>query len=57
MQNNDNPLDPGDILKNGMYQIQKLITVGGMGAVYKGVRRNAGGIKVNVAVKELLPGF
>ncbi|MDA3864174.1 MAG: serine/threonine-protein kinase [Deltaproteobacteria bacterium] len=57
MQNNDNPLDPGDILKNGMYQIQKLITVGGMGAVYKGVRRNAGGIKVNVAVKELLPGL
>jgi eukaryotic-like serine/threonine-protein kinase len=48
-------LPKGTILENGKYTLLDLVAVGGMGAVYKGVKESYGGFSLVVAIKELLP--
>lgn len=49
------PYPPGTQLANGQYKLTRLLAVGGMGAVYKGVKKSALQMELPVAIKELLP--
>ncbi|MBU1534002.1 serine/threonine protein kinase [Myxococcota bacterium] len=50
-----NHLPSGTVLCDGQYVLKDLLAVGGMGAVYRGVKKNMGGFALTVAIKELLP--
>lgn len=49
------PLPPQTTIGDGRYTLNKLLAVGGMGAVYRGVRKSRWGFALPVAIKELLP--